>query len=442
MSEHNNRSLPTVEELRENQTDYHVGWRKREFSGWVDEQVSWKETCYIGDWSFLPEARLKGPDAEKLLSELSVNTFDDFAIGQAKHVIQCNEQGLIVAEGLLMRLDEDEYSLSANPAFWTGYKLAQSDYDASWKTVDTFNFQVQGPNSLKVLEELVDGSLRDIDFIHFADVTIEDQKVTAIQGNRNVTAIRMGMAGEAGFELQGPAEYADEVWNAVVEAGEEYGLEQLGARTVMINHLEACFPTRGRDYLPAIYHSGMEEFNQWKLENGGGYTGIVGIAGSFESDEITDYYRNPVEMGWKRNVALDHDFIGKEALAEEVENPTREMVTLEWNSEDVNDVSASLYRDETPYQPMDMPTEQKWNMRADKVLSDGELVGIATSRGYSYYFRKMLSLCTIDAEYSDPGTEVTVIWGDPDQRQKEIRATVAPAPYKEDKRRTNLNEFA
>ncbi|MDP6175621.1 MAG: hypothetical protein QGF09_15760 [Rhodospirillales bacterium] len=54
----------------------------------------------------------------------------------------------------------------------------------------------------------------------------------------------------------------------------------------------------------------------------------------------------------------------------------------------------------------------------------------ATSRGYSYYFREMISLCTIDMAYSEIGTEVTVIWGEPAGPQKKIRAKAAPAPYK------------
>jgi vanillate/3-O-methylgallate O-demethylase len=51
----------------------------------------------------------------------------------------------------------------------------------------------------------------------------------------------------------------------------------------------------------------------------------------------------------------------------------------------------------------------------------------------------MLSLCTIDVAHADPGTEVIVIWGAPGTRQKEIRATVAPAPYKTDNRRADLH---
>jgi vanillate/3-O-methylgallate O-demethylase len=50
----------------------------------------------------------------------------------------------------------------------------------------------------------------------------------------------------------------------------------------------------------------------------------------------------------------------------------------------------------------------------------------------------MISLCTIDVEQSEPGTEVTVLWGNPGEPQKEIRATVAPAPYKQDNRRVDL----
>ena len=98
---------------------------------------------------------------------------------------------------------------------------------------------------------------------------------------------------------------------------------------------------------------------------------------------------------------------------------------------------------------MEMPHQQKRAMIADRVLVDGEDVGVATMRGYSYYFREMLSLCTIDAEHSDVGTAVTVLWGeghDPasptveDHAQKEVRATVARTPYKEDRRRANLGE--
>ena len=78
-------------------------------------------------------------------------------------------------------------------------------------------------------------------------------------------------------------------------------------------------------------------------------------------------------------------------------------------------------------------------MNAHKVMIGDRLVGVATSRGFSYSFRQMLSHCVIDIAHAVPGTEVTVIWGDPGTRQKDIRATVAPSPYKTDNRRADLS---
>jgi vanillate/3-O-methylgallate O-demethylase len=116
------------------------------------------------------------------------------------------------------------------------------------------------------------------------------------------------------------------------------------------------------------------------------------------------------------------------------------MRTLVWDADDVSDVFASLFRGET-YHFMEMPRDQRGFMYMDKVLRNGHAVGISSSRGYSYYFKKMLSLCTIDIESSEPGTEVTVVWGNPGSPQKHIKATVAPAPYKKDNRRADLQSL-
>ena len=87
---------------------------------------------------------------------------------------------------------------------------------------------------------------------------------------------------------------------------------------------------------------------------------------------------------------------------------------------------------------MEIPRFQWLCMYANKVIKGDQLVGVATSRGYSHSFREMLSHCTIDLEFGRPGTKVTVVWGDPGTRQKLIRATVAPSPYKKDNRRTDI----
>ena len=254
-------------------------------------------------------------------------------------------------------------------------------------------------------------------------------------------ALRQGMSGEIGFELQGPRDQATAVYDAIVAAGPEFGLRKLGGRAVFINHLEACFPTIITDYMPAIFDEDMSDYRAAFQAAMPGFASTFNVAGSFQSDNIQDWYRSPVELGWARNIKFDHDFIGREALEKEVAEPRRVMRTLVWNGDDVADIYASLLRkDEVPYQFMEMPRDQRGFMYADRVLRDGKDVGVATSRGYSYYFREMLSLCVIDVGAAEIGSEVVVIWGEPGGRQKEIRATVAPAPYKRDNRRADLSK--
>jgi vanillate/3-O-methylgallate O-demethylase len=409
-----------------------VRWGQPEYTDWIDESMSWKETCYIGDWSFLWERRFRGPDVLKLFSDVSVNSFVKFAVGQSKHVIHCNDAGKIIHEGILSRLGDDEFMLFGRGGFWVDYKLRHGRYDAASEPDDWFNFQVSGPNAIHVVEKAVGTSVRDVAFMHSGKFRI---------AGREVLALRQGMAGELGYELQGPSRYAREVYEAILEAGKEFGIRRLGGRAAFINHLEACFPTIVTDYLPAIFEDDMAEYLAEFKAAMPDYAATFNIAGSFEADRVSAWYRSPVELGWKNRIKFDHDFIGRKALEEEVARPRRVIRTLVWNADDVIDVYASLYRAGKPFHYMEIPRDQRGFMYADRVIGNDKVVGVATSRGYSYYFRQMLSLCVIDVDWSDPGTEVNLIWGEPGEPQKEIRAQVAAAPYKKDNRKIDVTSL-
>lgn len=404
-------------------------WGQPEYTDWQDESLSWKETCYIGDWSFLWERRFKGPDVLKLLSDVSVNSFEKFAVDQSKHVIHTTEAGKIIAEGIATRLSDDEVMLFGRGTFWVDYQLRHGNYKVISKADDWFNFQVSGPTAIHVVEKACGQNLRDIKFMHNGRIKI---------AGCDVLALRQGMAGEIGYELQGDIARSQDVYQAIMEAGEEFGIRQLGGRTAFINHLEACFPTIVTDYLPAIFGEDMKDYLAEFKSAMPAFASTFNVAGSFEGDDISAWYRNPVELGWGKRIVLDHDFIGREALEAELANPKRAIRTLVWNAEDVADVHASLFRDGTPYDFMEMPRDQRGFMYADRVLKDDKLVGVTTSRGYSFSFRKMLSLCTVDVEHAEVGTEVVVVWGNPGHPQKHVRATIAPAPYKQDNRRANV----
>jgi glycine cleavage system aminomethyltransferase T len=144
----------------------------------------------------------------------------------------------------------------------------------------------------------------------------------------------------------------------------------------------------------------------------------IGISGNY-SQKPEDYHRTPYDLGWGRLVKFDHEFIGRKALASMVDNQPNKFVALEWNSDDVVDVFASLFRPDS-FDYMEMPRFS--TLAGDGVYIDGHLVGCAMSRCYSYWFKKMISHGIILARYAEPGTEVKVKWGSVGRPQKMIRA--------------------
>ncbi len=412
----------------------HTSVSRPEYSGWRKDQLSWKETVCIGDWSFVLQAFLEGPEAVQLIKDYSVNSLENFKAGQAKHLISCNKDGKVIGDGILLKIDKDKFCISAGLVDrWFDYILSLGNYKnvvLSYQPPGkTSIFQVAGPNALCLIEEVASESLRDIKFMHFRNIKIGGRDVRAING--------LTMAGEIGFELQYPSEFKYDVYDTIIDAGKKYGIEKLGYRSHQINHLEACFPTIGYHYLPAIFGDEMTDFRKFLSTFPFGIK--LKISGSYEGNDVSDYCHSPVEMGWVKNINFDHEFLGKEALEEEVAHPRRKIVTLEYNKEDVIDIYTSYFEEGEPYSFMNIPAQYQQVVGTDAVLKDGEEVGTSASPGYSYFYRKMLALAYIDVKYSKPGLDVEVLWGNPGTRQKNIRAKVAKAPYKKDKRKTDFN---
>ena len=407
-----------------------VRWGLPEYTDWMDESMSWKENCNVGDWSFLWECWFRGPDVEKLFSDYSTLSFQKFDIGQSKHCIHCNEDGKVIHEGILSKFGDNEYLLFGRGCFWMKYNLEKGNYNVTTQDDDWFNLQVAGPNSIALLEELSGTNLRDVKYMHQVKLEIK---------GRRMHALRQGMSGEPGYELVGPIEWKDEIIGILTEAGQKYGIRKLGGRTVFINHLEACFPTIITDYIPAMFSEDLADYlNTFKTKMGPSLT-TLNLFGSYEGKDIKDYYRSPLELGWKYGVKFDHDFLGRAALEKEAANPKRIIRTLVWNSDDVIDVYASMFKKGEHYDFIEFPRYQRGGMYVDKVLKDGKLAGLTSSYGYSYYFREMLCLAVMNIDQAEIGNEVIIVWGAPGNPQKEIRATVAKAPYKTDRSKGDLH---
>lgn len=419
----------TVESMRRAPEGY--AWSRfglPEYTDWLDESLSWKQTCYVGDWSFLWQHRLTGKDALRLLADFTVNTMEGFDVGRSKHAIHTDENGKVIHEGVLTRFDDEDFVVHGRGGFWLRHNAERGQYDLDVSQEDWFILQVSGPTALALLQSL--DPTADLLSTRYMWVT-----AMTVAGHQ-VHALRQGMSGEVGFELQGPGAAKADVYAAILAAGEPHGIRKMGARVAPINHLEAGYPTIATDYIPAIF--GMPDYLDYFMASMPPYALPAYIAGSFQSDRIEDYYRSPVELGWGRMIHPGHEFMGRDALLAELSAPRRTLRTLEWDSEDVADVLASLVRDEHPYTFMELPRDQRGFMWADRIEREGRLVGVATSRGYSHWFRKTLSLAVVDVADAEIGTALDVVWGNPGDRQKRIRARVAQAPFKRPRSRVDL----
>ena len=412
-----------------------------EFSNWRDEQQAWRETCCLFDQSHhMTDLTIKGPDALTLLSALGVNSFGRFAVNKAKQFVACNYDGYVIGDAILFYLDEDRLSLVGRPSAhnWVQYHGETGGYDVSFERDERsavnptgrklYRYQIQGPEALKVLEKINGGPLPEIKFFNMGELTIAGHKVRALHH---------GMSGVPGLELFGPWAQGEEITAAIVEAGAEFGLRQVGSRVYATNTLESGWIPCP---LPAVFTGEeMKAYREWLPANG--YEGTGSLGGSFYSDDIADYYLTPYALGYGSFVKFDHDFIGREALESMAGTPQRKKVTLAWNGEDVARAMGTMFQKDGRAKYIDLPLSNYSTWPNDKVLSDGKLAGVSTFSGYSSNESSMLSLAMVDLDVSEPGTEVTLVWGEEGggsakpvverHVQTEIRATVAPAPYAE-----------
>jgi vanillate/3-O-methylgallate O-demethylase len=414
---------------------------RHEFTNWRDEQRSWRETCALFDQSHhMTDLYVEGPDALKLFSDLGVNSFKNFKVNQAKQFVASNQNGYVIGDAILFYLGENHFNLVGRPsaANWVQYNIETGRYNAKAERDErsavnqgrrkVFRYQVQGPNAAKAMEKASGKPAPDIKFFNM--------DVFKIAG-REVSALRHGMVGQPGWELWGPWEYGEEVRNAIIEAGQEFGIRQVGARTYPTSCLESGWIPSP---VPAIYvGEELKPYRQWLTATS--YEAMASLGGSFYSDKISDYYLTPYDLGYGPFVKFDHEFVGRSALEKMTENQRRKKVTLIWNGEDVARAFGSLSQSGDIKKYIDLPLANYATLPFDKVLKDGKTVGLSTYTGYTYNERAIISLAVIDNADSEPGTKLTLVWGEEGRGsskptverhvQTEIQVTVAPAPISE-----------
>jgi len=439
-------SGPIVETLRNAQNPaYVVPVVSPEYSSWRLEQRAWRETAALFDQSHhMDSVTIRGSDAIRLIGDTAINSVSNFEVSVAKQYVPVSEAGYVIGDGILFREKKDEFLFvgrapAGNWLRFHGETGGYANLDIETDRRSTMNpmgqpvrrkywrFQIQGPNAWQVIEKLNGGPVEKLKFFHMAHMNIAGEQVRTL---------RHGMSGVPGLEIWGDYASYPKIRDAIVEAGEEYGLRPCGGRAYPTNTLESGWIP---DPLPAVYTGEkLRRYREWLSADS--VEARNAIAGSFVSHDIEDYYLNPWELGYGNFVRYDHDFIGRTAL-ERMDVPTqRKKVTFAWNTDDISKIFASMLRsDGVGYKYFDLPLANYGYFNFDSVLdSKGRQVGLSMWTGYSENERTALSLGTVDSEVPI-GSEVQVLWGEPNggsrkatverHEQLAVRAIVSPAPY-------------
>ena len=358
--------------LTKNFHNYNGYWLPLEYTnlGTIKEYWQCREGVVMIDLAPLRKFEVYGQDAEALMQYAITKDVRKLSIGQVAYSAMCYDNGCMVDDGTLFRLDDNNFR-------WIGgsddggkllRKIADDQgLDARIKssTDQLHNVAIQGPKSRETLTKIIwtpklQTSIEDLKWFRFT--------IGRIGGEFGIPVMvsRTGYSGELGYEVFAHPNDCEAVWDAITEAGEEFSICPLGLNALDVLRIEA---------------------------------GLI-FAG-YEFCDQTD----PYEAGIGFTVPLktkEDDFSGKESLILRKNSPQRVLVGLEL---DGNEVA----------------------LHGDGVYTGKQQIGVITSATRSPILKKNIALCRISISESEIGTEVEV--GKLDGHQKRLPAKVVRFPF-------------
>jgi aminomethyltransferase len=214
------------------------------YSGLNDEHVTVRNAMGVFDVSHMGEFILKGENALDLIQRVTSNDASVLVDGKIQYSCLPNETGGIVDDLLVYRIDEKTYMLVVNA----------SNIDKDWNWIQKYNTKnvemhnisdktsllaVQGPKAILALQKLTDINLSEIPYYAF--------KKGKFNGIDNVVISNTGYTGAGGFEVYFENAVAEKMWDAIFEAGAEYGIKPIGLGARDTLRLEKGFCLYGND---------------------------------------------------------------------------------------------------------------------------------------------------------------------------------------------------
>jgi aminomethyltransferase len=198
----------------------------------------------VFDVSHMGEFLISGEHALELIQKISSNDASKLVDGKAQYSCMPNEDGGIVDDLLIYRMNEDKYILVVNASNlekdWN-WIAQHNTMGATMKDLsDEYSLlAIQGPKAADAMQSLTDVNLKDIKFYTF--------EVAEFAGVKNVIISATGYTGSGGFEIYFKNEDAETIWNKIFEAGADFGIKPIGLAARDTLRLEMGYCLYGND---------------------------------------------------------------------------------------------------------------------------------------------------------------------------------------------------
>jgi aminomethyltransferase len=360
------------------------------------EYFAIRNAAGVIDTSPLYKYRIMGRDAEHYLSGVLARDIRRCRPGQAHYTMWCDNAGYVVEDGVILRLSEDEFLLTAaepNLAYFRDL-IGHESVEITDVSDDYGALALQGPYAREVLKTLAP-EMEGIGYFHLTPAKIS---------NASVTVSRTGYTGDLGYEVWVESDDAVDIWDAVQEVGAPMGVIPAGQTALLISRIEA-----GLVLIDVDFHSSRYAWND-------------------------DQRTTPIELGmsWMlRDLETDdRAFIGRRAIEKELAEGTSRWRTVgimvDW--EDWNRV----YNGRGLVPPKDHTPEHGGMMLYDEKV---KRIGYTPSFVYSPMMQRHIGIARIRPDHAKPGAkvslEVTI-----DHRYDMVDAEVTRVPFYNPPRKT------
>lgn len=325
-----------------------------------------RDRAALIDVSPLMKYVIEGPDAARLLHRVTTRDILKMQTGQVYYTGWCDEDGKLIDDGTVSRLGERHFRVtSAEPSLrWLGMNAVGMDVKITELTDHVAALSLQGPKSRAVLNRVCRDKLDQLKYFRWMNTSV---------GNVPVSVSRTGYTGDLGYEIWMDAEQALPVWDALMSAGDDFGITPCGILAMDIARVEAGLFMLDVDYTAATH--------AW----------------------IEGQKSSPLEMGLDWTVALDKKgyFVGRRALEREKQAGSAwKFVGLEIAWEGLERLFGDVGL------PPQIPSMAVRESRP--VMAEGKQVGYASTSTWSPVLKKYIALAHLQKPFYEVDTSVTM----------------------------------